>query len=99
MRLNRIMKKLISVASKGVDYEIHYVDDKIKNVFTLGGNIIFYKGMYDFCENDSEIAAIIAHEIAHNELGHSTLNLKKQKTSNNFGIFGDSSNDRKKYIY
>lgn len=91
LRLNRIMKQLISSIAKprGVDYEIYYVDDKIKNVFTIGGNIIFYKGMYNFCENDSEIAAIIAHEIAHNELGHSTLNLKKQKTSNNFGIFGE----------
>ena len=90
-KLNKIMKDLISRLAKprGIDYEMFLVDDKIKNVFTLGGNIIFYKGMYDFCKNDSEIAAIISHEIAHNELGHSTLHLKKQKTSNNFGIFGE----------
>ena len=90
-KLNKIMKDLISRLAKprGIDYEMFFVDDKLKNVFTLGGNIIFYKGMYDFCKNDSEIAAIISHEIAHNELGHSTLKLKKQKTSNNFGIFGE----------
>ena len=80
-KLNKIMKDLISRLAKprGIDYEMFFVDDKLKNVFTLGGNIIFYKGMYDFCKNDSEIAAIISHEIAHNELGHSTLKLKKQK--------------------
>ena len=90
-KLNRIMKNLTSriVKPRGIDYEIFFVDDTIKNVFTLGGNIVFYKGMFDFCQNDSEIAAIISHEIAHNELGHSTLMLKKQKMSNNYGIFGE----------
>ena len=90
-KLNRIMKNLTSRLAKprGIDYEMFFVDDTIKNVFTLGGNIVFYKGMYDFCKNDSEIASIIAHEIAHNELGHSTLKLKKQKASDRFGIFGE----------
>ena len=91
LKLKKIMKNLISRLAKprGVDYEMFIVNDTIKNVFTLGGNIVFYKGMYDFCENDSEIASIISHEIAHNELGHSTLNLKKQKASNRFGIIGE----------
>ena len=90
-KLNNILKDLTSrlVNPRGVNYEIYFIDDTTQNVFTLGGNIIFYKGMYDFCENDSEIASIIAHEIAHNELGHSTLALKKQKFSSDFGIFGE----------
>ena len=74
---------------RGVTYEMFFVNDTIKNVFTLGGNIIFYKGMYDYCKNDSEIASIISHEIAHNELGHSTLILKKQKVANEFGVLGE----------
>ena len=91
LRLNRIMKDLISrlAEPRGVKYEMFFIDDTIKNVFTLGGNIIFYKGMYDFCLTDSEIASLISHEIAHNELGHSTLALKKQKMANDFGIFGE----------
>lgn len=90
LRLNRIMKDLISrlAEPRGVEYELFFIDDTIMNVFTLGGNIIFYKGMYDFCLNDAEIASLISHEIAHNELGHSTLALKKQKKANDFGIFG-----------
>lgn len=91
LRLNRIMKDLISrlAEPRGVKYEMFFIDDTIKNVFTLGGNIIFYKGMYDFCLSDSEIASLISHEIAHNELGHSTLALKKQKIANDFGVFGE----------
>tara|TARA_B100000925_G_scaffold174317_2_gene131334 strand:+ start:3248 stop:4597 length:1350 start_codon:yes stop_codon:yes gene_type:complete len=90
-KLNNILKDLTSrlVFPRGVNYEIFLIDDTIKNVFTLGGNIVFYKGMYDFCKSDSEIASIIAHEIAHNELGHSTLALKKQRLSSNFGILGE----------
>ena len=44
--------------------------------------------MYDFCVSNSELAAIISHEIAHNELGHSTLAMKKQKAADEWGVFG-----------
>ena len=89
-KLNRIMKDLLKRLAKprGIDYEIHFVDDTIVNVFTLGGHIVFFKGMYDFCETDSEIASIISHEISHNELGHSTLALKKRKAASKWGIIG-----------
>ena len=90
-RLNKIMNDLIPLLAKprGVDYKMFFIDDKVKNVVTIGGNIIFHKGMYDFCKSDSEIAALISHEIAHNELGHSILALKKQKLSKGFGIIGE----------
>ena len=90
-RLKRIMNDLIPrlAEPRGVNYEMFFIDDKVKNVFTIGGNIIFHKGMYDFCKSDSEIASLISHEIAHNELGHSILALKKQKLSSDFGILGE----------
>jgi len=90
-KLNEIMDKLTSKLSspRGFDYKIFLVDENIKNVYTIGGNIIFYKEMYNFCQSDSEIAALISHEIAHNELGHSILALKKEKLSDEFGIFGE----------
>ena len=89
-KLNAIMNDLVKRLAnpRGIDYEIHFVDDTIMNVFTLGGHIVFFKGMFDFCETDSEIASIISHEISHNELGHSTLALKKDKAASKFGIFG-----------
>ena len=39
--------------------------------------------MYDFVKNDSELAVLLSHEIAHNELGHMTLNIKKLKEQKN----------------
>jgi pSer/pThr/pTyr-binding forkhead associated (FHA) protein len=91
LKLDRIMKDLIPLLAepRGVTYKMFLVDDNVKNVFTIGGNIIFHKGMYDFCKSDSEIAALISHEIAHNELGHSVLALKKQKASKDTGIIGE----------
>ena len=93
-KLNVILENLVSrIANpRGVNYEIHYVNDETFNVFTLGGHIIFFKGMYDFCKSDDEIASIISHEIAHNELGHQILVLQKIKFAKQSGIPTDLSN-------
>lgn len=90
-KLKSILNNLVSrlATPKGFNYKIFLLDDPTVNAVTLGGHIFFYKGMYDFCKTNSEIAAIISHEIAHNELGHSTLAIKKQKTANDWGIFGE----------
>lgn len=90
-KLNLIMLDLVSRLAKprGISYEIHFIDDPLINVLTSGGHIFFFKGMYEMCKSNSEIAAVIAHEIAHNELGHLTLALKKQKKSNDYGILGE----------
>ena len=89
--LNSILNNLVSRLAKprGFNYKIYFVDDPMLNAMTAGGHIFFFKGMYDFCENNSEVAAIISHEIAHNELGHLTLDMKKQKAANEWGIFGE----------
>ena len=89
--LNAILKNLVSRLAKprGFKYKIHFVDDSMLNAMTAGGHIFFFKGMYDFCNTNSELAAIISHEIAHNELGHLTIGMKKQKVANNWGILGE----------
>ena len=89
--LNSILRNLVSRLAKprGFNYKIHFVDDPMLNAVTAGGQIFFFKGMYDFCNTNSEIAAIISHEIAHNELGHLTLGMKKQKAANEWGLLGE----------
>ena len=74
---------------RGFDYKIHLIQDTILNVFTVGGHIFFYTEMYDFCQNESEIAAIIGHEIGHNERGHITRSLKKMIYASQFGTLGE----------
>ena len=83
-KLKRMLNDLESrIANpRGFDYEIFLVDDEMINALTCGGKIFFFEGMYDFCETDSEIAAIVAHEIAHNELGHLTETIKLFKVKN-----------------
>ena len=89
--LKSISRNLISRLAKprGFNYKIYFIDDPMLNAMTAGGYIFFFKGMYDFCNTNSEIAAIISHEIAHNELGHLTLDMKKQKAASEWGILGE----------
>jgi predicted Zn-dependent protease len=74
---------------KGFNYEIFYMDTSIINAFTVGGKIFVTKAMIEFCDNNDELACIIGHEIAHNELGHLERSIKKQKLVTN--VFGESS--------
>ena len=65
---------------RGFSYKLYYIDDPMVNAFTAGGKIFFTKGMYKFCKDKHEMAAILSHEIAHNELGHIKDNISKSKT-------------------
>lgn len=53
------------------DYKIKILDNEIPNAFaTLDGNIYFFKGMLELADKPEEIAAVLAHEIAHVEKKH-----------------------------
>ena len=74
---------------RGFDYKVYLVGSDELNAFTVGGYIFFYQGMLDFVENDDELAAIMGHEIFHNELGHVRQNLSEIKTIRELNPFGD----------
>jgi Zn-dependent protease with chaperone function len=40
------------------------------NALSDGSNIVVYSGLIRYVENDDELAFVVAHEIAHNVLGH-----------------------------
>lgn len=92
-KLNGILQKLILQIKKpkGFRYEIYLIESSELNAFTIGGKIFFTSGMFNFCKTDDEIACIIGHEIAHNELGHINDNISRVKTANNFGTIGQMS--------
>lgn len=57
-------------------YIIH--QDTIVNAFcTPGGYIYVYTGLLHFVENEAQLAGVIAHEMAHADLRHSTDQLTK----------------------
>jgi len=50
---------------------VHFYEDNIINAFaTLGGNIIFYRGMLEKLPSENALALVMSHEIAHIKLRH-----------------------------
>ncbi len=63
---------------RGFDYNITLLNDNTVNAFAIpGGNIFIYKGMLDFVGSDDELAAVLAHELAHAERRHSLKQLRQ----------------------
>lgn len=89
--LRNILDDLTSRIAKprGFNYQIYYIKGDEDNVITSGGKIFVFEKFYNRFDNSSEVAAVIAHEIAHNEIGHLTSYVKKQKVANDFGVFGE----------
>ena len=48
------------------DYTLKIIDSPEINAFTIpGGRIFIYKGLLVFCDSPEQVAAVLAHEIAH----------------------------------
>jgi predicted nucleic acid-binding protein len=46
--------------------QFHFVNSKTLNAFTTGGNHMYiYTGLFQNCETEDELAAVMAHEFAH----------------------------------
>ncbi|WDI32502.1 M48 family metallopeptidase [Hyphococcus flavus] len=71
-RVRRVMPRIISAANEnpaGWEVEVFASDDL--NAFALpGGKIGFYTGILDIMENDSQIATVMGHEVAHVKFNH-----------------------------
>ena len=63
-------------------------DSKI-NAYADGKHIIISKGMMRFVESDTELALVIAHELAHNTMGH----INKKKINTVMGAIGGLAMD------
>lgn len=56
---------------KDYKWEYHLVDDKSVNAWCMpGGKIVFYTGILPIAENETAIAAIMGHEVAHALANH-----------------------------
>lgn len=78
-RVNRVGQTLAAIARRlrtearygesgpaPFEYTFRIVDDKDVNAFSIPGGFIFVnKGLLDFVSSDDELAAVLAHEIAH----------------------------------
>jgi len=74
--INVLSQKVISNMQlpDDMDITVHYVNDDTVNAFaTLGGHIVIYRGLLEKLTYEEELAAIIAHEVAHIKYRHPIL--------------------------
>jgi Zn-dependent protease with chaperone function len=57
-------------------YPISISTDDSLNAWADGKQIVLTKGMMRFAENDDELALVIGHELAHNNMGHISAKTK-----------------------
>jgi predicted Zn-dependent protease len=80
-KLKSILSKIKRYVERSeVNYTIFLIEDDQINAWTIpGGYIYFTTGMYEFAENDHELANIIGHEVGHNENRHTSKFIQREK--------------------
>ena len=65
---------------KNYSWEFNLVHDKSANAFCMpGGKIVVYEGLLPYTQNDTGLAIVLGHEIAHAVAKHSAEQLTKQQ--------------------
>jgi predicted Zn-dependent protease len=70
-------------------YDVYVQDSPEVNASADGKEIFVMRGVVEFVENDSELALVIAHELAHNTMGH----LVKQSQNRAIGMLAGATLD------
>lgn len=61
----------LAVATEPVcNYPVHVESDDVVNAYADGDSIVLTTGMVRFAQDDTELATVIGHEIAHNLMEH-----------------------------
>ncbi|MBI5518425.1 MAG: M48 family metalloprotease [Desulfovibrio sp.] len=63
-------REMTVTPAKLCGYDIALKQNTMINAFADGKNITIYTGMMKFVQSDDELAAILGHELAHNNQGH-----------------------------
>lgn len=66
--LNALAERVASELPLSDDKQllVHYNDEPVFNAFaTIGGNLLFYRGLLEKMPNENALAMVMAHEIAH----------------------------------
>ncbi len=72
----------LHLQKNGCYYYFKLVRDEEINSLADGKNIVIFTGMMRFVESDDELAVVMAHEFAHNLMGH----VSAQKNNATFGM-------------
>ena len=78
--VNRIGQNLVRNSDSRVPFTIKVIDSGEINAFALPGGFFYVdSGLILAAESEAELAAIMAHEIAHVAARHATKNMTKQQ--------------------
>lgn len=91
--IKQLMQPIFNVA--GVDSKsinIYIVNNPTPNAFVYNGqNIFIHTGLISFADTHSEIAGVLAHELAHITLGHLARGQDAYNKANLFALIGIGS--------
>lgn len=71
IRRNGATRDIVVRPVAACGYDVLLADSDAINAYADGLNIIVTSGMLRFTDSDDELALVIAHELAHNAMGHS----------------------------
>ncbi len=83
--VNRIGQELVQASGfDEFDFKFFVIDDETVNAFALpGGYIYLHRGLMTYMTSEAQLAAVLAHEIAHVTLEHH----RRQQTASRLGSF------------
>ena len=85
--LNNITNVLSTEENINLNFDYIILEDKIKNAFVMpGGYIGIYSGLFDIIDDESELAVVISHEIAHIVAKHSVERASQSLIKSGVGI-------------
>ena len=70
--VQRVLTRLLPHSGlEGEDWEVHVINDDMKNAFVIpGGKVFVFRGILDVAQGEDGLAAVLGHEIAHNVAHH-----------------------------
>ena len=81
--VNRVAQNLALNSDAKVPITARVIDSDQVNAMALPGGYIFVNtGLIEFAANESELAGVLAHEIAHVAARHGTRNVSRAQTAN-----------------
>ncbi|CAB77005.1 metallopeptidase Oma1 [Schizosaccharomyces pombe] len=71
--VSRVLKRIIAVSGMSdLKWELHVIRDPTPNAFVLpGGKVFVFEGILPMCKGEDGLAAVLAHETAHQVARHS----------------------------
>ena len=85
--VNELLNMVAARGQKDFGYEAHVVPSPYPNAMALPGGIIFVtEGLLETLGSESQLAAVLAHEVGHVELSHCVDRVKYEITARKLGV-------------